>query len=103
MGKYAEPVSVSCIVFNFGYLRRAIILLPQGRIQYSGTYRIPVPFEKGRILMLCIYSGGDSGFEERDALLEWLKVLDSRKFLVIKTEYYNRPNHPPMPVLVVKL
>ena len=48
-------------------------------------------------------SGGDSGFEERDALLEWLKVLDSRKFLVIKTEYYNRPNHPPMPVLVVKL
>ena len=59
--------------------------------------------KKGGILMLCIYSGGDSGFEERDALLEWLKVLDSRKFLVIKTEYYNRPNHPPMPVLVVKL
>ena len=51
--------------------------------------------------MLCIYSGGDSGFEERDALLSWLKKLDSRKYLVIKTEYYNRPNNPPMPVLVV--
>ncbi len=104
MGKYAEPVSVSCIVFNFGYPAEGrSYSCHKGRIQYSGTYRIPVPLKKGGILMLCIYSGGDSGFEERDALLKWLKVLDSRKFLVIKTEYYNRPNHPPMPVLVVKL
>lgn len=29
--------------------------------------------------MLCIYSGGDSGFQERDALLTWLKELDPRK------------------------
>ena len=86
MGKYAEPVSVSCIVSSIQALTVSLSLL-----------------KKGGILMLCIYSGGDSGFEERDALLEWLKVLDSRKFLVIKTEYYNRPNHPPMPVLVVKL
>ena len=46
MGKYAEPVSVSCIVFNFGYLPKGDHTL--ARIQYSGTYRIPVPFEKGR-------------------------------------------------------
>ena len=58
--------------------------------------------KKGGILMLCIYSGGDSGFQERDALLTWLKELDPRKYLVIKTDYYNRPNNPPIPVLVVK-
>ena len=54
-------------------------------------------------MSLCIYSGGDSGFDERDAILFWLKELDSRKYLVIKSDYYNRPNNPPIPVLVVKL
>ena len=53
--------------------------------------------------MVCIYSGGDSGFEERDAVLAYLKELDPRKYLVIVSEYYNRPKNPPIPVLVVKL
>lgn len=104
MGKYAEPVSVSCIVFNFGYLPKGDHTLATRAESSIQALTVSLSLlKKGGILMLCIYSGGDSGFEERDALLEWLKVLDSRKFLVIKTEYYNRPNHPPMPVLVVKL
>lgn len=104
MGKYAEPVSVSCIVFNFGYLPKGDHTLATKAESSIQALTVSLSLlKKGAILMLCIYSGGDSGFEERDALLEWLKVLDSRKFLVIKTEYYNRPNHPPMPVLVVKL
>ena len=104
MGKYAEPVSVSCIVFNFGYLPKGDHTLATKAESSIQALTVSLSLmKKGGILMLCIYSGGDSGFEERDALLKWLKVLDSRKFLVIKTEYYNRPNHPPMPVLVVKL
>ena len=52
--------------------------------------------------MLCIYSGGDSGFEERNAVLDWLKNLDSHKYLVIRSDYYNRPNNPPIPVLIIR-
>ena len=37
------------------------------------------------------------------AILEELKQLDGKKYLVIKSEYYNRPNNPPMPVMIVKL
>ena len=59
--------------------------------------------KKGGLLSLCIYSGGDSGFSERDAILSWLKALPSRQYLVIKSDYYNRPNHPPIPVLVIRL
>lgn len=59
--------------------------------------------KKGGLLSLCIYSGGDSGFDERDAVLAWLQNLNPRKFLVIKTEYYNRPNHPPVPVMIIRL
>ena len=59
--------------------------------------------KKGGLLSLCIYSGGDTGFEEHDAVLSWLKSLDSHCYLVIKSEFYNRPNHPPVPVLVIRL
>lgn len=104
MQQYAEKESVSCIVFNFGYL-------PGGDHKLATTKETSIPameqalslLKKEGILSLCIYSGGDSGFEERDAVLAWLKTLDSRKFLVIKNDFYNRPNHPPIPVLVIKL
>ena len=59
--------------------------------------------KKGGLISLCIYSGGDSGFEERDAVLTWLATLDPHKYLVIRSDYYNRPNHPPIPVLIIKL
>ena len=54
-------------------------------------------------MSLCIYSGGDSGFEERDAILSFLKCLDTKYYLVILSSYYNRPNHPPIPVMILKL
>lgn len=101
---YASPNTVSCIVFNLGYL-------PGGDHSLSTSPKTTLPaleqsltlLKTGGLLSLCIYSGGDSGFEERDCVLSWLKNLDSRKYLVIKSDYYNRPNNPPIPVLVIKL
>ena len=104
MGQYTDEDSVSCIVFNFGYLpggdhelatrkESSIIAIHEG-------LRL---LKKGGMMSLCIYSGGDSGFEERDAILSEIKKLDSRKYLVIVSEYYNRPNNPPIPVMIVKL
>ena len=54
-------------------------------------------------MSLCIYSGGDTGFAERDAILSFLKTLDPKKYLVILSQYYNRPNHPPIPAMILKL
>ena len=53
-------------------------------------------------MALCISSGGDTGFEEKDRILEFLKNLDSRKYIVIVNQYYNRENNPPIPAFVVK-
>lgn len=104
MEKYAAENSISCIVFNFGYLpggdhAKATIAEHSIAAMEQGLRLL----KKGGLMSLCIYSGGDSGFEERDAILTWLKTLDSKKFLVIRSEYFNRPNNPPMPVLVIKL
>ena len=104
MGLYAEKDSVACIVFNFGYL-------PGGDHELATKKESSIRaiheglrlLKKGGMMSLCIYSGGDSGFEERDAILSEIRQLDSRKYLVIVSEYYNRPNHPPIPVMIVKL
>ena len=104
MNQYADADSVNCIVFNFGYLpggdhnlatkvSSSIAAIEQGLTL----------LKKGGFMSLCIYSGGDSGFEERDAILAYLKELDYKKYLVICSSYYNRPKNPPIPVLIWKL
>lgn len=104
MGEHAAADSVSCIMFNLGYLPtgdHALATRAESSIKAmeAGLKLL----KKGGVMSICIYSGGDSGFEERDAVLAWLRTLDTRKFLVLVTEYYNRPNHPPIPALVIKL
>ena len=103
MAQYAKPDSVSCIVFNFGYLPGGDhSLATRGETSVCALTQALTLLKKGGMISLCIYSGGDSGFEERDQILAWLKKLDSRKYLVIKSDYYNRPNNPPIPVLIIK-
>ena len=59
--------------------------------------------KKGGLMTLCIYSGGDTGYQERDEMLAFIRQLDPHKYLVILSEYANRPNDPPIPVLIIKL
>ncbi|MBQ4339778.1 MAG: class I SAM-dependent methyltransferase [Firmicutes bacterium] len=104
MDKYAEAESADIIVFNFGYL-------PGGDHKISTKAATSVSavekglgiLKKGGIMSLCIYSGGDSGYEEKEALLEYVKALDHKRYIVITHEFFNRPNDPPLPVLIKKI
>lgn len=96
--------SVTAIVFNFGYL-------PGGDHRIATRPDTSVPAVKcglellkpGGVMSLCIYSGGDTGYEERDALLAYVRNLDPKKWLVIVNSYYNRKNDPPIPVFIIRL
>lgn len=104
MKKYAEENTVSCIVFNFGYLPGGDhAMATHAETSIAAMEQALTLLKKGGLMSLCIYSGGDSGFEEKDRILSWLKTLDFKKYLVIRSDYYNRPNHPPIPVLVIRL
>ena len=104
MEEYGAPGSISCITFNLGYLPggdHAIATRADSSIRAieSGIRLL----KKGGLMTICIYSGGDSGFEERDRVLGFLENIDPHECLVICSEYANRPNNPPIPVLVIKL
>lgn len=103
LAHYAEAGTVDCITFNLGYL-------PGGDHNIATQANTTIAaLEQGLdllkplgIISLAIYHGGDTGFAERDAVLQWLKQLDSKKYTVLVTDFYNRPNHPPLAVQIIK-
>ena len=103
MDQYVGAGEAAAIVFNFGYL-------PGGDHQIATQKETSIEaISKGLALLkvkgvmaLCIDHGGDTGFEERDALLAYLKTLDTKKYTVIVSDFYNRPNHPPIFVGIMR-
>ena len=101
--RYAKEGSVSLIVFNLGYL-------PGGDHSLSTKAETTIEaLEKGLALLheggmisLLIYSGGDSGFEEKNQVLAWLRELRDDKYTVLVEAFYNKPNNPPLPVYILK-
>ncbi len=104
MCNYVEKDTADCIVFNLGYLpggNHSIATSAETTIQAleQGLHIL----RKNGLMSVCIYSGGDSGFTERDAVLEWLKTLNPKEYLVLVTQYFNRPNNPPIPAAIIRL
>lgn len=103
MAQYADEASVDGICFNFGYLPgsdHSLATKPES--SKNAVIEGLRLLKKGGVMSLCIYSGGETGFEERDTLLAYLKSLDEKQYLVIVSAYYNRKNNPPIPVLIIK-
>ena len=103
MQNYVGKETADVICFNFGYLpggNHNIATRPETSV--AAVRQGLQILKKGGMMSLCIYSGGDTGFEEKDKLMKFLKKLPSREYTVIVNEYYNRENNPPMPVFVFK-
>ena len=95
--------TVSCIMFNFGWL-------PKGDHNIFTNKSTSIPaiekglklLKSGGIMTLIIYYGRETGFEERDALLEYLPTIDSSRYTVIEMPFVNRQNCPPIPIIILK-
>ena len=104
MSDYVENESVSCIVFNLGYLPGGDhSISTQTDSTLSAIQSGLSLLKKHGLIALCIYQGGDTGFDEHDTVLSYLRQLDPREYLVILSSYLNRPNTPPDLALVIKL
>lgn len=103
MEGYAEKESVDGIFFNFGYLPggdHSLATRPDTSVKAIAAGLSLL--KKGGVMALCIYSGGDTGYEEKEAILKYLKALDEKRYLVIVNSFYNRRKDPPLPVFLVK-
>lgn len=103
MDLYAEPGTVDAVCFNFGYLPggdHEIATRPDTSVR--AAEKGLALLKRGGLMSLCIYSGGDTGFEEKNRLLEFLKTLPPKEYTVILHQYYNRNNQPPVPAFIFK-
>ena len=103
MQNYFQPETVSCITFNFGWLpggNHNIFTNPESSIQ---AIRQGLKLLKpDGIMTLILYYGRETGFQERDALLEFLPTLDSDFYTVVEMPFVNRHNCPPIPIVIFK-
>jgi methylase of polypeptide subunit release factors len=95
--------SVKCVVFNLGYL-------PGGDHKKQTKYEtticaieksLAVLSDKG-FVSVTVYYGKNSGTEEKEAVMEYFKNLDYKKYTVLVLDFYNRPNNPPLNVIITK-
>lgn len=100
---YAKPGTVDCITFNFGWLPggdHSVFTKPETSI--PAVEQGLALLKPGGVMSLCIYSGRENGYTERDELLKYLKWLDSTLYTVLLCSFHNRVNDPPLPVFIIK-
>ena len=103
MERYARPESVDCVVFNFGRLPggdpHIFTRAPSSVAAIGAGLRLLRP---GGVMAIALYYGGENGYEERDAVLEYLKTVDDRAYTVLCCDWANRRGEPPMPIFLWK-
>ncbi|OON91041.1 MAG: 16S rRNA (cytosine(1402)-N(4))-methyltransferase [Epulopiscium sp. Nele67-Bin001] len=88
--------TVSAAIFNLGYLPNGnhTITTKADTTITAIQNLLPLLKVKG-IIVLIIYHGHDTGKLERDALLDYLSLLDQNHVNVLKYEFINQKNNAP--------
>ena len=101
MERYADAGTVDCVVFNFGRLPGgdpAVFTRAESSVAaLDAALRVLKP---GGAVAIALYYGGANGYGERDVVLAWLETLDDRRFSVLRCDWANRRNDPPMPIFI---
>ena len=103
LDRYAAPESVDAIMFNLGWL-------PSGDhaiFSHGATSSVAISkglelLKPGGVMSVCIYYGKETGYEERDTLLAFLKTVDPTRFTVVLNDFLNRKGEPPIAVFLWK-
>lgn len=103
MEQYAPAGTADCVVFNFGRLPGGdphIFTRAESSVAAIGAgLRLLRP---GGVMAIALYYGKENGYEERDAVLEYLKTVDDRVYTVLCCQWSNRRGEPPLPIFIWK-
>ena len=101
MKDYVE--SAHGVVFNLGFLPGSdhkVFSHPETTVKAIDA-ALDIIDPEG-FVTVCSYYGGDTGFEERDALMNYLEGLDQMRYTVIMQSFINRKGCPPIFFVIEK-
>ena len=102
MDKYIEE-KVSCVIFNLGYLPGGDhSVCTKGDTSIEAIEKSLSLISDGGFVSVTVYYGKNSGTEEKDAVMEYMKTIDHKKYTVTVHDFFNRPNNPPITVIITK-
>jgi tRNA G37 N-methylase Trm5 len=95
---------VKAVMFNLGYLPGGDHSIgTKADTTIAAIKKALQLIQVNGIVTVVVYYGGDSGFDEKEAVMEFIKGIEFRQFNVMKTEFVNQPNCPPILVCMEKL
>lgn len=95
---------VKTVMFNLGYLPGGDHSIgTKGDTTITAIRKAMELITVHGIISIVVYYGGDSGFDEKDAVLNFINEIDYKKYTVMKTEFVNQPNCPPILICIEKI
>ncbi len=95
--------SAKAVVFNLGFLPGGDhSIFSHGDTSTKAIGEALDIIDDEGFVSVCIYHGGDTGFEERDTVLSYLGGLDQKKYTVMLQSFHNRQGYPPLFVVIEK-
>ena len=102
MDEYVRK-KIKAVIFNLGYLPggdHSLCTLPETTIE-AVEKSLSLLCDDG-FVAITVYYGKNSGTKEKDAVMDYFKNLDYKKYTVTVHDFYNRPNNPPLTVIITK-
>ncbi len=102
MDKYVSG-PLRAVIFNLGYLPGGDHLLcTKAETTIEAIKKSLVLMSNEGFVSVTVYYGKNSGPREKEAVMEFLKQLDYKEYTVTVHDFFNRPNNPPITVIITK-
>lgn len=101
---FNDDFKIKAAIFNLGYLPngdKSIITKSESTIQAIQWLLTHLEIN-GRIILV-VYHGHEGGKKERDDLLSFVETLDQTYYQVLKYQFLNQKNNPPLCICINKL
>jgi len=96
--------NVKAVMFNLGYLPKGDhSRATKGKTTIKAIEKCLEILQAEGVITIVIYYGGDSGFEEKDEILSYIRSIDSKKYSVLVHEFVNQMNCPPIAVCIERI
>lgn len=98
-----QDTLIAGAIFNLGYLPNGDKrIITTGETTLIAIKGILPRLRKGGLILLVIYHGHTGGKEEKDTILTYVQTLSQTDYTVLRYEFINQKNAPPLLIAIEK-